>query len=294
MRVGFIGLGNMGAPLARRLIGEHEMVAYDRDPAVLAGFESTGVVTAGSLSDLARRANIVLTCLPTSAHLEALLFGEQSLASVLERGTLVVDMTTGDPAATREMAARLRERSIELIDAPVSGGPRGADTGTIAIIVGGTTDQFERASRVLDSISCNVMHAGGVGTGHAVKVGNNLLNLVCRLATFEAVSLLVRAGVTPETAVSIIQKSSGRSYATEITLPDNILSGKMKQGFSMGLMHKDASLALAIADELAVPMPIGREAFDALGQALAEQGPQADMSEVALIYETRTGARIRP
>ncbi len=294
MRVGFIGLGNMGAPLARRLIGEHEMVVYDQDPAVLAGFESTGVVTAGSLSDLARRANIVLTCLPTSAHLEALLFGEQSLASVLERGTLVVDMTTGDPAATREMAARLRERSIELIDAPVSGGPRGADAGTIAIIVGGTTDQFERASRVLDSISCNVMHAGGVGTGHAVKVGNNLLNLVCRLATFEAVSLLVRAGVTPETAVSIIQKSSGRSYATEITLPDNILSGKMKQGFSMGLMHKDASLALAIADELAVPMPIGREAFDALGQALAEQGPQADMSEVALIYETRTGARIRP
>ena len=294
MRVGFIGLGNMGAPLARRLIGEHEMVVYDRDPAVLAGFESTGVVTAGSLSDLARRANIVLTCLPTSAHLEALLFGEQSLASVLERGTLVVDMTTGDPAATREMAARLRERSIELIDAPVSGGPRGADAGTIAIIVGGTTDQFERASRVLDSISCNVMHAGGVGTGHAVKVGNNLLNLVCRLATFEAVSLLVRAGVTPETAVSIIQKSSGRSYAAEITLPDNILSGKMKQGFSMGLMHKDASLALAIADELAVPMPIGREAFDALGQALAEQGPQADMSEVALIYETRTGARIRP
>ncbi len=294
MRVGFIGLGNMGAPLARRLIGEHEMVVYDRDPAVLAGFESTGVVTAGSLSDLAQGVNIVLTCLPTSAHLEALLFGEQSLASVLERGTLVVDMTTGDPAATREMAARLRERSIELIDAPVSGGPRGADAGTIAIIVGGTTDQFERASRVLDSISCNVMHAGGVGTGHAVKVGNNLLNLVCRLATFEAVSLLVRAGVTPETAVSIIQKSSGRSYATEITLPDNILSGKMKQGFSMGLMHKDASLALAIADELAVPMPIGREAFDALGQALAEQGPQADMSEVALIYETRTGARIRP
>ena len=294
MRVGFIGLGNMGAPLARRLIGEHEMVVYDRDPAVVAGFESTGVVTAGSLLDLARRANIVLTCLPTSAHLEALLFGEQSLASVLERGTLVVDMTTGDPAATREMAVRLRERSIELIDAPVSGGPRGADAGTIAIIVGGTTDQFERASRVLDSISCNVMHAGGVGTGHAVKVGNNLLNLVCRLATFEAVSLLVRAGVTPETAVSIIQKSSGRSYATEITLPDNILSGKMKQGFSMGLMHKDASLALAIADELAVPMPIGREAFDALGQALAEQGPQADMSEVALIYETRTGARIRP
>ena len=295
MRVGFIGLGNMGAPLARRLTADHQLVVYDRDPAALAAFESTGAVTAGSPSDLAQGANIVLTCLPTSAHLEALLFDEQpSLVSVLECGTLVVDMTTGDPAATREMAARLRERAIELIDAPVSGGPRGADAGTIAIIVGGTTDQFERASRVLDSISCNVMHAGGVGTGHAVKVGNNLLNLVCRLATFEAVSLLVRAGVTPETAVSIIQKSSGRSYATEITLPDNILSGKMKQGFSMGLMHKDASLALAIADDLAVSMPIGREAFDALGQALAEQGPQADMSEVALTYEARTGARIRP
>ena len=294
MRVGFIGLGNMGAPLARQLIGAHQLVVYDHDPAVLAGFGSTDVIGAESVSDLAQGADTVLTCLPTSAHLEALLFGEQALATALEPGTLVIDMTTGDPSMTRELASRLQEYSIELIDAPVSGGPRGAEAGTIAIIVGGTTHQFERASQVLDSISCNVMHAGGIGTGHAVKAGNNLLNLVCRLATFEAVSLLVRSGVEPEKAVSIIQKSSGRSYATEITLPDNILSGKMNQGFSMGLMQKDASLALAIADHLAVPMPIGRKAFDALRQSLTEHGPQADMSDVALSYEALTGARIRP
>ena len=294
MRVGFIGLGNMGAPLARQLIEAHQLVVYDHNPAVRAGFGSTDVIIAESVSDLAQGAETLLTCLPTSAHLEALLFGEQALATALEPGTLVIDMTTGDPSMTRELASRLQEYSIELIDAPVRGGPRGAEAGTIAIIVGGTTHQFERASQVLDSISCNVMHAGGIGTGHAVKAGNNLLNLVCRLATFEAVSLLVRSGVEPEKAVSIIQKSSGRSYATEITLPDNILSGKMNQGFSMGLMQKDASLALAIADHLAVPMPIGRKAFDALRQSLTEHGPQADMSDVALSYEALTGARIRP
>ena len=138
------------------------------------------------------------------------------------------------------------------------------------------------------------MHAGDVGAGHAVKAGNNLLNLVCRLATFEVVSLLVRAGVTPENAVSIIQKSSGRNYATEITLPDNILSGTLHQGFTMGLMHKDSSVALQMADDLNVPLPISTTAFANLKQAMNEHGQESDMSAVALTYENDSGARIRP
>jgi 3-hydroxyisobutyrate dehydrogenase len=247
-----------------------------------------------SAAELAESVDIVLTCLPTSEDLRSLLFGDQQVASVLKAGTMLIDMTTGDPGITRDLAAKLALDGIDLIDAPVSGGPKGATAGTIAIIVGGSAAQFSRALPVLSSISCNVMHAGDVGAGHAVKAGNNLLNLVCRLATFEVVSLLVKAGVTPENAVSIIQKSSGRNYATEITLPDNILSGTLHQGFTMGLMHKDSSVALQMADDLNVPLPISTTAFANLKQAMNEHGQESDMSAVALTYENDSGARIRP
>jgi len=147
---------------------------------------------------------------------------------------------------------------------------------------------------VLSVISCNIFHAGDVGAGHALKAGNNLLNLICRMATFEVVSLLVNAGVAPDKAVDILQKSSGRNYATEITLPDNILSGKMHQGFSMALMQKDAGLALAMAANLEQAMPLGDTALSALQTAIDAHGIDADMSLVALSYEDATGARIRP
>ena len=203
-------------------------------------------------------------------------------------------MTSGDPAQSRDQAARLAASGICFADAPVSGGPRGARDGVIAIMVGGSEALYELLHPVLSMISCNIFHAGEVGAGHALKAGNNLLNLICRMATFEVVSLLVNDGVAPDKAVDILQKSSGRNYATEITLPDNILSGKMHQGFAMALMQKDAGLALALAANLQQSMPLGEAAFDQLQHAIDAHGAEADMSLVALFYEAATGARIRP
>ena len=294
MQVGFIGLGNMGAPLARRLCTNHTLRVFDQSQTAVDAFAGIDVQVAETAAELAESVDIVMTCLPTSEDLGSLLFGEQQVASALETGTMLIDMTTGDPGITRDLAAKLAIEGIEMIDAPVSGGPKGATSGTIAIIVGGSVAQFARALPVLSAISCNVMHAGDVGAGHAVKAGNNLLNLVCRLATFEVVSLLVRVGVTPENAVAIIQKSSGRNYATEITLPDNILSGTLHQGFTMGLMHKDSSVALQMADDLDVALPISTTAFENLKQSVNEHGQESDMSAVALTYEQNLGARIRP
>ena len=294
MHVGFIGLGSMGAPLAHRLCTAHTLQVFDQSKKAVDAFTGVGAQVAKSAAELAGSVDIVLTCLPTSEDLRSLLFGDQQMASALKAGAMLIDMTTGDPGITRDLAVKLAMDGIELIDAPVSGGPKGATAGTIAIIVGGSDAQFARALPVLSSISCNVMHAGDVSAGHAVKAGNNLLNLVCRLATFEVVSLLVRAGVTPENAVAIIQKSSGRNYATEITLPDNILSGTLHQGFTMGLMHKDSSVALQMADDLNVPLPISTTAFANLKQAMNEHGQESDMSAVALTYEKDSGARIRP
>jgi 3-hydroxyisobutyrate dehydrogenase-like beta-hydroxyacid dehydrogenase len=294
VRVGYLGIGNMGGPLAERLVGKVELAVCDRDSERVAAFTAKGAEAAASPRELAARSDIVLTCLPASKDVRSILFGDEGLAAGAADGLLIADMTTGDPNATREMAGELAPRGIELIDAPVSGGPRGAREGTIAIMVGGSDAQYARAKEVLDLISVNVVHAGSVGAGHAIKAGNNILNLICRMATFEVVSLLVKDGVDPGRAVDIIQKSSGRNYSTEITLPDNILSGKMVQGFTTALMTKDAGVALDIARAHNLDMPIGTLAQELLQRTIEEFGSDADMSTVALTYERLTGARIRP
>lgn len=292
-KLGFIGLGNMGAALAMRLLAPNLMV-FDPNPAHMAPFIDGGAMAGADATMIAEECDVIFACLPTSAVTESVLFGDGGIASRMKPGQVFIDMTSGDPAISRDQAARLAAAGIDFVDAPVSGGPRGAREGVIAIIVGGDRVLYDNLLPLFQRISCNISHAGPVGAGHALKAGNNLLNLICRMASFEVVSLLVNAGVDPDRAVDILQKSSGRNYATEITLPDNILSGKMHQGFSMELMRKDAGLALGMAAAMAQDMPLGASAFRALQEAIDSHGADADMSLVALSYEAKTGARIRP
>ncbi|MDA7720066.1 NAD(P)-dependent oxidoreductase [Alphaproteobacteria bacterium] len=292
-KIGFIGLGNMGAALAMRLLDPSLMV-YDPDQTAMTPFVDGGAIAAVDLVAMAKQCDIIFACLPTSAVCESVLFGDGGMAGHMKAGQIFIDMTSGDPAISRDQAARLKKAGIDFVDAPVSGGPRGAREGVIAIMVGGDAALYAQLLPLFGRISSNIFHAGPVGAGHALKAGNNLLNLICRMASFEVVSLLVNAGVDAGRAVDILQKSSGRNYATEITLPDNILSGKMHQGFSMALMKKDAGLALGMAAAMAQDMPLGASAFDALQDAINNHGDAADMSLVALSYETKTGARIRP
>ena len=292
-KIGFIGLGNMVAALAMRLLDPSLMV-YDPDQTAMTPFVDGGAIAAVDLVAMAKQCDIIFACLPTSAVCESVLFGDGGMAGHMKAGQIFIDMTSGDPAISRDQAARLKKAGIDFVDAPVSGGPRGAREGVIAIMVGGDAALYAQLLPLFGRISSNIFHAGPVGAGHALKAGNNLLNLICRMASFEVVSLLVNAGVDAGRAVDILQKSSGRNYATEITLPDNILSGKMHQGFSMALMKKDAGLALGMAAAMAQDMPLGTSAFDALQDAINNHGDAADMSLVALSYETKTGARIRP
>ena len=293
-RIGFIGLGNMGAPIAERIIKSAPLAVFDIDQQSVESMVAHGALAVNSLAELAHESDLVLLSLPNSGIVSEVVLGEEGLSDNLKPGSLIADMTTGDPAITRQIGKELTQNKIELIDAPVSGGPRGAREGNIAIMVGGTPKQFQRISPILQIISRNVIHAGELGSGHAIKAGNNLLNLICRLATFEVISLLVNDGVDPKTAVNIIQKSSGRNYATEITLPDNILSGKMIQGFTTSLMHKDSNLALNLAKVHGLNMPLGTLARELLSQIGSEYGWEADLSSIALSYEEHTGARIRP
>jgi len=293
-KIGFIGLGNMGKPLAERLLKKYQLYVYDLDTKNLKYFLDKGAVACSNPSDLARNTSRIFLCLPTSIVVEKVIYGENGLLETASKGSFIIDMTTGEPEISRKISKALQSKEINFIDAPVSGGPKGANQGNIAIMVGGTKTQFSTIKPIMDDISSNIFYAGEVGSGHSIKAGNNLLNLICRMATFEVISMLVKDGVSPETAVNIIQKSSGRNYATEITLPDNIISGKMFQGFSTGLMKKDAGVATKIAISNKVEIPLGKLSQELLKNTIDEFGENADMSNVALTYEKLTGAKIRP
>ena len=293
-KIGFIGLGNMGKPLAERLLKKYQLYVYDLDTKNLKYFLDKGAVACSNPSDLARNTSRIFLCLPTSIVVEKVIYGESGLLETASKGSFIIDMTTGEPEISRKISKALQSKEINFIDAPVSGGPKGANQGNIAIMVGGTKTQFSTIKPIMDDISSNIFYAGEVGSGHSIKAGNNLLNLICRMATFEVISMLVKDGVSPETAVNIIQKSSGRNYATEITLPDNIISGKMFQGFSTGLMKKDSGVATKIAIANKVEIPLGKLSQELLKNTIDEFGENADMSNVALTYEKLTGAKIRP
>ena len=293
-KIGFIGLGNMGKPLAERLLKKYQLYVYDLDTKNLKYFLDKGALACSNPSDLARNTSRIFLCLPTSIVVEKVIYGESGLLETASKGSFIIDMTTGEPEISRKISKALQSKEINFIDAPVSGGPKSANQGNIAIMVGGTKTQFSTIKPIMDDISSNIFYAGEVGSGHSIKAGNNLLNLICRMATFEVISMLVKDGVSPETAVNIIQKSSGRNYATEITLPDNIISGKMFQGFSTGLMKKDAGVATKIAISNKVEIPLGKLSQELLKNTIDEFGENADMSNVALTYEKLTGAKIRP
>ena len=293
-KIGFIGLGNMGAPLAERLLKKYQLVVHDLDENNIKYFTDKGALACSNPAELALHTSRVFLCLPTSAIVEKVVNGDNGLIKSAKKDTYIIDMTTGEPEITRKISKALKQKDINFIDAPVSGGPKGANQGNIAIMVGGTEDQFSTIKPIMDDISSNIFYAGEIGSGHSIKAGNNLLNLICRMATFEVISMLVKDGVEPEKAVNIIQKSSGRNYATEITLPDNILSGKMIQGFSTGLMKKDADVATKIADANQVEIPLGKLSQELLKSTIDEFGEEADMSNVALTYEKLSGAKIRP
>ena len=293
-KIGFIGLGNMGKPLAERLLEKYDLYVYDQSSSALDFFVSKGASKCTSPAEVALNTNTIFLCLPTSSIVEKVIYDQNGILNTAKKNTFIVDMTTGEPEISRKISQKLLSQDINFIDAPVSGGPKGAHQGNIAIMIGGTENQFSIIKPIMDEISSNIFYAGEIGSGHAIKAGNNLLNLICRMATFEVISMLVKDGVDPKKAVNIIQKSSGRNYATEITLPNNILSGKMFQGFSTGLMNKDAGVAMQMANINKIDMPLGEMAQNLLQDTIKEFGLNADMSEVAITYEKKTGTKIRP
>ena len=278
--VGFVGLGNMGMAMARRLpAAGYQVVGYDasaeimRDIAGLDGFTpAPGITGLGT--------DVVMLCLPDSDVVEHVLLAEGLLDSV-PAGGMVIDMSSSDPARTRALAARADEVDVTLIDAPVSGGVSGARAGTLTIMVGGLPEAFDLARPMLAAIGKRVLHAGDVGAGHAVKALNNLMSAAHLIVSSEALIAGRRFGLDPAVALEIINGSSGRSGSTENKWPNYVLTEKFDAGFTIRLMVKDMRLALGIEHATGTPSPVSEAALAAWEAALSELPGDADHTEIA-------------
>jgi len=293
-QIGFIGLGNMGVPMAGRLIdGGYSLVVNDIRHDAARPLLARGATWAASPAEVAAAAQTVITILPTSREVREVLLGRKGLLDALRPGSLVLEMTSADPSVTRELEREVATRGSALIDAPVSGGVRGAVEGTLAIMVGGDPALLERARPVLARMGKNIFHAGPVGAGHAIKLVNNMCSGGILALTIEAVAVAARAGVDPTRAVEILQASSGRSNASDNKFPRFILNGAFDAGFAIRLMMKDLDGYGRLAQEAGVPSPVARAAAEIYRVAMARGMAEQDHTAIARIIEEWAGVSLR-
>jgi len=281
--VGFVGLGNMGEPMARRLAtAGYEIRAYDVADQARARLSGTsGVTVTKTPAEVADGADAVILILPDSNVVEQVLLGDGLLDRV-RPPTLVADMSSSEPARTRALAERAASRGITLVDAPVSGGVVGARTGSLTIMTGGPADALEVLGPVLGVLGARTVHAGDIpGAGHAIKALNNLMSAAHLLASSEAMLAGQAFGLDPAVMLDIVNTSSGRSGSTQNKWPNYILPGTFDSGFSIAFMVKDMKIAVQLAEAAGTPAPLSRAAVAAWATADAEMPAGADHTEIA-------------
>jgi 3-hydroxyisobutyrate dehydrogenase len=290
-RIGFVGLGNMGAPMARHLASAgYQVVAADANSATLERFLSTvPCERARSLSELGRSCRLVITMLPDGAAVRQVLLGDEGVAAGLSPGGVVLDMSSAEPLGTRELARKLAEAGIRLVDAPVSGGVQRAIAGTLAIMAGGDAAAIARCRPVLARLG-QVFCSGGCGSGHAVKALNNYLSAVALAATAEAMMAGERFGIEPPLMLEILNHSTGRNSATEQKYPAFVLPRSFDSGFALALMAKDLRIALGLAESLDTPSALLGECAALWNRAERLLGSGADNTEIVRYLESSRGS----
>jgi len=288
--IGFIGLGNMGAPMARHLVaGGYRVVAADTDRATLERFcSSAPCERARTLTDLGRSCRLVITMLPDGAAVRQVLLGEAGVAAALLPGSVVLDMSSAEPLGTRELGRTLAVAGVSLVDAPVSGGVTRAVEGTLAIMAGGEPAAIARCRPVLAKLG-QVFVSGASGSGHAVKALNNYLSAVALAATAEAMLAGESFGIEPATMLEILNHSTGRNTATEQKYPAFVLPRSFNSGFALGLMAKDLRIALGLAESLGTPSALLTECAALWSRAERLLGFSADNTEIVRYLERSQG-----
>lgn len=264
MQVAFIGLGNMGGPMALNLLkAGNKLRVFDLLPAALDAAKAAGAQVAASPAAAVEGAEVVISMLPASRHVESLYLGNDGLISRIAPGALVIDCSTIAPASSRKVAEAALARGLSFIDAPVSGGTAGATNGTLTFIVGGEAEALERAKPLLEKMGKNIFHAGASGAGQVAKIANNMLLAIHMAGTAEALALGVSNGLDPKVLSEIMVRSSGRNWSLETYNPwpgvqDNVpASRNYSGGFGTALMLKDLGLAAEASIASGSPIPLG-------------------------------------
>jgi 3-hydroxyisobutyrate dehydrogenase len=293
--IGFVGIGAMGTPMAANLIkAGYQLVIYDADPARTASFASTHEVeVAGSLVELGRSSDIVITMLPDGKIVRKVLCGDNDafqncVAAGLKSGATVIDMSSSSPLGTRDLAVLLEQRGIKLIDAPVSGGVKRAVTAELAIMAGGEPALFEQYRPLLEKMGTQIFHAGPLGAGHAIKALNNYVSAAGLVAACEAVIAGQRFGLDPEKVVDILNASTGMNNTTKVKVKQFMLSGAFNAGFNMGLMAKDVRTALEIVQSTKTPALLAGPCAHIWDDAAKTLGPAADHTAMFRFLDENT------
>ncbi|WP_454825233.1 NAD(P)-dependent oxidoreductase [Paraburkholderia xenovorans] len=290
-RIGFIGLGMMGGPMAKRLAEAgydlSVLDANDERTATVAELLGANVLTNESASTL----DALITMLPNSSVVESVLFGadgKQGWANRLKHGVTVIDMSSSEPVRSRAVSSALGKIGVRYLDAPVSGGVLRAEKGTLAILVGGPAALLDEHAALLGKLGSTQLHIGDAGAGHAAKALNNFVSAAGLVATVEALHVAKRFGIDPQKMTDVLNASSGRSNTSENKVKQFMLSGSFSSGFALQLMKKDLTIANALADSVGYPMTLGKVNLGIWTEASNDSTPTTDHTEM---YRILRGAQ---
>jgi 3-hydroxyisobutyrate dehydrogenase len=279
--IGFIGLGNMGAPMAANLIkAGHQVTGYDLVPEAVAALVEKGGRTAASAAEAIAAADVVITMLPAGPQVREVYLGNAGVLGRARRGALLIDCSTIDVDSARAVAAAAREAGFDMVDAPVSGGTAGAAAATLTFMVGGEAAAFARAQPILEAMGRTIVHTGPAGNGQAVKICNNMLLAISMIGVCEALTLAQKLGLTPQTLFDVVSKSTGQCWAltgycpVPGPVPSSPANRDYAAGFTAAMMLKDLRLAQQAAGAVAAPTPMGAAAAN-LYQLFVDEGTGA-------------------
>jgi 2-hydroxy-3-oxopropionate reductase len=274
-KIGFIGLGIMGKPMARNLLkAGYELVVFDVVPERMEELVQAGAAAGSSSKDVAARSEVIITMLPNSPHVREAVLGRDGVLEGAKPGTILVDMSSIAPLASQQIAARAQEKGVAMLDAPVSGGEPKAVAGTLAIMVGGPRETFEQVKDILGKMGASVTHVGDIGSGNITKLANQIIVALNIAAMSEAMVLATKAGVDPERVFQAIRGGLAGSAVLDAKMP-LALKGNFKPGFRIELHIKDLANALDTAHELGVPVPLSSAVMEVM-QALKTDGKAGD------------------
>ncbi|CAN5668120.1 3-hydroxyisobutyrate dehydrogenase [soil metagenome] len=291
--VGFVGLGTMGRHMASRLlVAGYDINAYDTDSEALQSIAERGAHAAGSLAEVAERADIVLLSLPSPEAVETVVAGQDGILSGLRAGGLVVDLSTIDPATATRLHDLVEGAGSGFLDAPVSGGPMKAEDGTLTVMIGGEMEGFRRCEAVLAHLGSNVIHVGPPGSGQMTKLCHNLLVAVIVTGIAESFATGVKAGLDVRTLRDVVSSSVAGNWLLDNWFPDTAFADDYDARFTIDLLRKDVSLFMKAAADQDVPVPVSSSAAQVIQTARSRGLGHLDMTSVVKLYEELAGVRL--